>query len=399
LVLVSDYTSSILSDGMYVGNFLYVSYDAGGASAAPEGEYRRIAQYDASAGQFTMDAAFSAAVTLNDKVEMHSRIHPVVLHECIDSALRKMMYPTIAVPSLMADADMEASGTTSWTAGGGATLAKNTTAANVYRGVQSLSVTDDGSGNDYAYQRFSVTPGDTYYVFGVGRNSAVATSCKLQAYDVTNAAEIDSETSTQLEWGGLGFSLTIPASCEQMDIRLITVTASGISYWDHVGLYRSGCRRYALPSWVTEKGQVGRLVYQLEGSELAADTTAMDTQAPTRWEHMRVKKEGATVYIAPDPPFNHVGPIYVECVRPYAALATDAATTDADLDWVACKTRYECLRRLATAEMPAEERKQLEAEFNKTALEAASMDRRFMPKVEHTWGFGEEALWAPAEIR
>jgi len=401
LVILSDYLSTLLQNNMFVGNILYVSYDAAGLGGAPEGEYRRIASYLATTGTFTMDGNYTAAVTTSDKVEIHTRVHPVVLHDCIDRALRKMLYPTLAVPSLMADADMEASGTTSWTAAAGATLAKNTTAANVFRGAQSLSITADAGADDgdrYCYQRFNVMAGDIYYVFAACRNSAAATQCKLQAYDVTNGAEIESKTSTQMAWGGLGFSFTIPASCEQVDIRLHTPTASGISYWDHVGLFQQGGRRYALPSWVTEKWQVGRLVYQLKGSEFVADTAAMDVTVPVRWEHIRVKKEGATVYIAPDPPFNYAQPIYLECLRPYSSLSADSSTCDADLDWLAAKTKLECLRMLATPQIPGEERKELERELARAEVDAAALDRHFAPKIEHAWGFGEESLWAPRSI-
>jgi len=400
LAILGDYLSSILNNTMFVGNFLYCSYDAAGTSGAPEGEYKRIASYAASTGTFTLDSATTAAITASDKVELHTKIHPTVIHECIDRALRKMLYPSLAVPSLMADADMEASGTTAYTAAAGATLAKNTTAANVFRGGQSLSVTADSGadgGDRYAYQQFNVMVGQTYYVFAVCRNSAAATSCKIEAYDATSGATIAHADSTVTAWGGLGFEFTIPASCELMDIRLYTPTASGVSYWDHVGLYQADGRRFALPTWVTDKWQVGGMFYQPEDASLVADTTVLDTMPPERWEG-DVIKEGGIVYVVPDPPFNCHAPIYVRALKPYSALATDAATTDADLDWVTAKTKLECRRLLRETTTSAEERRIAQQDFAEAEQEASALDRRFMPKIDHPWGFGEGPLWGLREI-
>lgn len=395
-VVLRDYKSTLLQDGLFVGWFIYVSYDAGGAHGAPEGEWGRVYTYTANTGTFVLDHDLTAAVTLDDQVELWQVIHPKVSHTCIDRALRKMYYSTLAVPSLMADADMESSGTSYWTASG-ASIAKNTdtTAGNVWRGLQSLSVTDSGGGNGYAKQQFKVMGGDAYYVWAACRNSAAATQCKLESYDATNNVEIESETSNEQAWGGLGFSFTIPDTCELLDIRLITVTASGVSYWDHVGLYQQGARRYALPNWVTEIGQVGRTIYRVQGPEFQADVGALDVTAGKRWESIHPYKEGATVYIVPDPPFNHIGPIYVRCIRPYAALLTDASATDADLDWVVAKAKYECLRLLDQPGIPAEDRKEFERKLNEAKFEAAAWDRAKQPKIDYAWGFGGETLWSP----
>jgi len=397
-VILADYTSTLLQDGHFVGNIMYVSYDAGGANAAPEGEWGLIQAYDASAGLFTLDRELTVAVTVGDKVEIHSILPPKKIHKGIDRALRKMLYRTLAVPSLVADADMEASGTTSWTDDGSITIAKDTTAANVFRGTQSMSATDSGGGDEYCYQSFNVVEGDTYFVSAMCRTSAAATECKLQAYDATNGAEIDNETHDETAWQTLAFEFTIPSGCKALQIRLITVTASGVVYWDHVQLLRKADRRYALPSWITEIWQVGRTVYQREGTERVADGRMVDQTAPVRWTHIRPKKELGAVYIAPDPPFRNNAPVYVECLRHYSALSSDTSTTDADLDWIATKAKYECLRMLAAPLVPTEERGEFRNALEEAKMEAAAMDARFMPKVEQPFGFGGESLWGLQEV-
>lgn len=397
-VILDDYLSTLLQSPLFVGKVLYVSYDAGGTHGAPEGEWARIASYAPTTGIFTLDNVTSAAVTASDQVEIWLTLHPNLVHEAIDRALRKMLYRSPALPSLLADGDMETSGYADWTAGTSATVAKTTTAGTYFRGTQALSVTADATGNRYAYQRVNVMPGEQYYIWGAVRSSVATTEAKLVLYDNTNGAQIDSDTSTQLAWQGLSMSFTIPSGCKQLEVRLQTVTASGVTYWDQLQLLNKKTIRYVLPTWVTEEWQVGRLVYQYEGAATVGDAWAVDEVVPRRWELVRVYKEGSRVYITPNPPFNNEAPIYIECLRHYSALSTDASTTDADLDWIAAKGRYECLRILSAPAIPAEEREEFKKALEEAKMEAAAMDARFMPKVDYPWTpFGEE-LWAPQEV-
>jgi len=140
------------------------------------------------------------------------------------------------------------------------------------------------------------------------------------------------------------------------------------------------------------------VVYQYEGTEQVADGRMPDETPPTEWPHIRPKKELRTVYIAPDPAFRNDCPVYVECLRHYAALSTDASETDADLDWIAEKAKYECLRMLAAPLVPSEERGEFRKALEEAKMEAAAMDAHFMPKIEQPFGFGGEQLFALQEI-
>ena len=398
-VILADYTSTVIQDNHFVGMVMYVSYDAAGAHAAPEGEYKLIAAYDASAGKFTMDSAFTAAVTAGDKVEIHRQIHPVLIREAIDRALRKSLYYTLAVPSALNDADMEAS-SSDWTAGAGCTLSRTTTAGEFFRGTQASKVLNTGAAASYAYQRINAVAGDTGYVVAVSRNNAITTSCKLVVWDVTNAAEIDSVTNAEFDWQSLGVQFTVPANCHQVEFRLqnITATINAYSMWDQVQLLWQGQRRYAMPSWVTEEWQVGKAVYQMEGSNFVNDGHMTDRTAPTPWEHMEKEKELGTVYAIPDPPFNNTQPVYIKCLRPYATLASDSATCDADLDWIATKAKYECLRMLAAPMVPTRELGEFKKALDEAKMESAAMDARFMPKITQSWGFKGAELFALRQV-
>lgn len=336
------------------------------------------------------------AVAADVTYELHSVLHPDRIESSIDRALRKMDYETLALPSLMADADMEASGTTSYTGGAGVTLAKDTTAANIFRQGQSLSVTADATGGDdedaYAYQSFLGVERDTYFVWAVARNSAAATTCKLSAYDATAGAEIESKTSGEMAFQILAFQFELPTDCEQFQIRLQTMTNSGVSYWDQIQLLRIKQRRYALPSWVVDRRQVIKTVYQPQGAELVAGAGRMPDECLGKRWHMYVEQEGNSIYVKPDPNFSK-GLIFVRCLRPYAALSSDTDTTSADLDWVAAKTLFECYDLLDSPQTPADERALFAREKDKWALRAAALDALFMPQPAIPFGFGEESLF------
>lgn len=57
-------------DDYWVGHYAYILTDAGGASAAPEGEERPVTDYDQSAATLTVSPAFTAAVGNGDTYEL-----------------------------------------------------------------------------------------------------------------------------------------------------------------------------------------------------------------------------------------------------------------------------------------------------------------------------------------
>jgi hypothetical protein len=77
----------------------------------------------------------------------------------------------IDTQNLLADGNMEASGVTDWTAGGGATLTKDTDI--FYDGLQSLEIEKDGAADDTAAQA-TLTATDNYTVTGFARGDGTA---------------------------------------------------------------------------------------------------------------------------------------------------------------------------------------------------------------------------------
>ena len=158
---------------------------------------------------------------------------------------------------------METSGTTSWTGSSGTTLSKVTTAANVHMGTQSLRLQAD-SANDYAESAsIHVVPGETYYVAMIAR--ADTGTVLLVVNDATNSAEIDSSgrVSHSLEkFMHVWRTFTVPATCEDVTIRLQLSGASDDGYFDRViGPYPvSGRGRIAAPSWMLANDRLNKLM-------------------------------------------------------------------------------------------------------------------------------------------
>lgn len=65
-----DSDSLIEQDDYWIGQYAYILTDAGGASAAPEGEERAITDYDQSDHKATVSPAFTASVSEDDVYEI-----------------------------------------------------------------------------------------------------------------------------------------------------------------------------------------------------------------------------------------------------------------------------------------------------------------------------------------
>jgi hypothetical protein len=135
-------------DSAFDGNWwAYITTDAGGSNAAPEGEFGRIASFDYSAGQWTLGSTLTAAIAAGDTAVLLPD-HPDDIIESINDVQRSVYLPAYMPLSMTADAGMGDSGTDAYTALGGATLAKVTSTLAVFSGSQSLYVTSGGTIGD-----------------------------------------------------------------------------------------------------------------------------------------------------------------------------------------------------------------------------------------------------------
>ena len=247
----------------FVGGFVRVT-KAG--AAAPEGEIRPITAFTPGTGALTV-SAFSANVESADELEIHRIRHPQKLLDEIDESLTEdCWYPCWTLLTEVADGDMEQSHTTDWTASN-ATVTKQTAEPSMY-GKRYLRVVATSAGGYAQSNTLRVEPGDKYHLSALARVSAAATTARLQAYDITNSAEIDSEDSVRLYPGRINFEFTVPATCYSIAIRLITVENSVTTEWDEVCLYPINASEIKLPWWLrTTQGLLK--VFELQPDSIA----------------------------------------------------------------------------------------------------------------------------------
>lgn len=350
---------------------------------------RRVSLFAPSSGTLTQSGA-NYSNTSDLVYELHYRLDPVELNRCIDRALRSIRYRAEYRVTMVSDGDMETSGTGQWTASGSA-IAKGTTVANVYRGAQSLQVTDSGSALGFARTAsIPVIPGRTYYAAGVCRANAAGATCRLQAYDVTNSASIQTADNPTQRWQVLAFQLTTPATCELMQMRLITVEASAVTHWDDIDLIEEGRRRYPLPTWLTRRAQIENVISRHEwGETLGTDRYQADAPSDETWGSWTVEGEArgtgtsALNLLLWPPTYAWKVPV-VRAVRNYEALATDADATptsrDYDLDWVAAGTLMHAWR-IIRANSEGLEREYAAAELAYWGKKWTQMCRDYQPAV------------------
>jgi len=253
------------SPAEWIGGWLRISYDA--TAAAPEGEIRPIANYEPELGRVAVEPYLSATVDAGDKYELW-KINPNIVKDLTDQCLVNDLYlPCWTVLSEVPDYDMEQSHTTDWTAGGTATVTKQTAQPRLSgSGKRYLRVVSAAAG-DYARSALlRVEPGRTYHVSAVARCSAAGTTAKLQVYDETNGAVIEAKTSNRLFPARIWYTFRAPSTCYTLSIRLVCVEASVTTEWDEVIFYDTAASDISLPWWVKSRGQVKGIF------ELRADT-------------------------------------------------------------------------------------------------------------------------------
>lgn len=309
------------------------------------GEVRRLKAeggYSPSTNTLTWNRAMSNATTTTMTAGVYLGVPPTRqglergLDEYINDVLRSLRYRDYALLTLVTDGDMETSGVTNWTASN-STLTKSTTAGYVFQGKQALRVVNSAA-NGYARSALiPVTETQTFCCLADVRVSSG--TAKLQLYDETNSAEIDSVTTAELRRGYLWIdNTTIPTDCKQVSVRLIGTGASDDIYWDNVSLRNNNATEMDLPSWFLDKKWLEELVYTYGGNtEQDNDLYFADERYENVVHYRRVLDaiEAANpfkVEFRPRPPSS--SHLFARCLRPYAELSADSDTTMANQDWV-----------------------------------------------------------------
>lgn len=238
----------------------YISYDGGGAAAAPEGEIRPITTYAPSSGTITVSPNWTIAPASTDKYILFRYPHPQIVLDTIDDILTEELWmPTVTALSELPDYDMENSGVTHWGTASNVTASKVSTAPELM-GKRWLSLATTSANGYLPTKTVTVEPSTTYYISALVRCSAASTTAALIVYDETNSAAITPHggalTTTRQYVHRLYGTFTTPSTCHQITIRLSNQENAVTSYWDEVILYAIGDADIALPSWVRNPDQV-----------------------------------------------------------------------------------------------------------------------------------------------
>lgn len=293
----------------------------------------------------------SATLTSSEPIELwHPDMpDPDEIDKARDRALSQLCTQWRMEPlTWLQDGDFEASGVTNWT-GSNATATKTTPTTDVERvGDQVLNVANS-AGNGYAGQTINVAASNTWFVFAVGR--ATTGTAVLTMQDLTNAASVslaglNRSTWASPQWGIMTGTVTIPAGCQTMSVRLGGSGSGDVSQWAMVCLYPQDMANMPLPSRISNSSWVGTF-YTCNGTDEYAEA-----QFTPLLRQPKVRQIGGG-YVGVDFGYAAGGrPLFYGEFANYAALQTaynttagrqtgDAATTSCPLEYVKWATLYD----------------------------------------------------------
>jgi hypothetical protein len=240
--------------------------------AAPQGEVRAIDEggFTASTGSFET-TAFSAVIDAGDTFEIWPQrpgvSHPSDVDSAINRKLRELHMPAIfpLTCHLLAgdDNDMEASGVAAFT-DSSATSSKN---AGGFNGAQSLLVTASGA-NGYSTTSLLAVFEGKQYISSVMVSAAAGDSGRFRMTDATNsnATIEDSAAITQVQWTEAMFQWSPPDGCLAVQPRFMAIGSNDLVLFDDYQTWYADGGHYPLPSWITRKEQVIKVVRYPQGT-------------------------------------------------------------------------------------------------------------------------------------
>ena len=379
IVDTTNFTDSFANANFYDGWYAIAT------SGTYAGQVRRVSSYAGATGTITVADAFGGQIASGVTFELHS-YDPAELNNAINRALARCYYRTYFYPSLVTDGDMETSGTTNWT---GSSSAATKDASVVKYGTQALVSTNSGANGYVRTASISVTPNDYYYVEVAVRPDNFAVS--LVVYDVTNSAAITLSTaaaSSGREWKRLWANFQTPSGCEQIQIRLTADSATAITYWDNLILQKVHHRYLALPSWVTESGNVAQVQYRGRGRTDTAETSGCEFLDEEDWlpvtpgPDVEQDRTAVTNALAIRLPSQAGYSAYrAKCVRQYDSLTSDTATTTAATEWVAMGAILELLR-MGVLRAPGSQEGEFKSQVNAWKRDWMLLCRKYQPKLQ-----------------
>lgn len=313
-------TSSDANSQKYVNDVIYVN-DNDNSTIYKE---RRIVTYAPATGTFTSSNDFGFTVAASDTFDIFKKGFSFTdIKNAINKALEQLEYRATVPLTLITDGDMETSGISNWTISGAGTVSKATSGFAIMRGSQCLRV--QNAAVDEHVQSASVACRNNTAYLVLAKVRASSGTAELVAYDVTQSAEIDSETWGEVGEGILYLYFETPSACEQIAVRLQGQEATADCYWDDVVLVRTGAHQITLPSWITSERQIIN-IYQENINEYA-DAGVEKVALP--WRVIPDMNNPNNLFVV-DLGASMQYPVYIEAYKTYSTLSTAASTTTCD---------------------------------------------------------------------
>ena len=379
-VRFDDGGGSILDSTLYEGDYIRFT------SGDEDGTIALISDFTPNGGTLTLKPTLSNAIANTNTFEIHRRLHPNELDDCISRALRAMYYVDFYPLSLVSDPDMETSGVSGWT-NSNATPTKDTDAADnvdALGGAQSLQVVTSST-NGYSYVATVDVQSESAYSLWVMAKADGAFTASVIAYDQTNSAAIDSKTWAHRDWGIVEFGFQTPSNCDQISIRLGAQETSATVHFDNLIVQRNARHSYELPSWLANPEADIIDIVRYNGTtpfNLTSSSVQDDSQlvySPTAANPASVVLDTGT----------SGKPVFVKAVRPFlaenGALSTDATTTDANFEWVCARAVINAFKLLKD-QAPGSETREWENLYAQATREARRQNRRWDPRGANAGG-------------
>ena len=318
-------------------------------AAATSADYvRRCSAWTNSSGLFThAGLAYSDTTATSETLEIWSLppdLDPLEVNDCVNYALTRARRDAFTPFSIWtADADMENSGVGEWTASN-ASLTKSTSV--LAGGSQSLSVAAT-SANGYAGGlTVNVTPGKTYFVATLA--AAQDGTATLQAYDITNSAEIDSESTTNRDFTVLSLTFTAPSTCEQASIRLVQATSGQTALFKYLPGWQTGQTKIVAPTYIERSDDVFAIERLRFGANGQPARETERSTVTTRPNFDRDTAGGNDVRVELGFGLGSDW-VFLRGQRRFSEMTAEADSATAKLDWIASGALMELYQRLEAA--------------------------------------------------
>lgn len=335
--------------------------DAGaGGTATEQGDYAGVddAGFD---GAYTV--TFSPAAPVASAAATKYLIYPLGLgperlEEAISAVLRDTEGPHVYFPSLVADPDLTLypSYAAAVDAGAIATVSTPTTSAyvvtssGVFMGEQAVHIIADGADEGFETASFSVTDTETLLVsvfvwVNVG-------SMDVVLYNTTGSAALKTVIPDEPAWTEVRFVQAVGSGVEQCKLQFLSNANLDDFYVSAPLIVQSTSQHsYDMPSWFSRSGQVRSYRYLDQGPASGAGATAGDMYIPLG-VHPKASPAPGSIESSRGVHQVRFGgllpadnrPVYVDVMRQFDDIITNAETTPADREYMRSKVIATILR-------------------------------------------------------